>query len=53
MARLDAAETELGALHEFAATQRDAAASGTALKSAWRRYANRIERALQQLERIE
>ena len=46
-------ETQLGALHEAAAIVRDTQPSGSDAKAEARRIANRIENALQQLEKIE
>ena len=46
-------ETQLGGLHEAAAIVRDASPSHSEAKAEARRIANRIERALQQLEKIE
>ena len=46
-------ETRLGVAHEEAASVRDRAEPGSPLKAEARRIAQRIERALQQLERID
>lgn len=46
-------ETKLGALHGACAIVRDASPSGSDTKAKARSMGNRIERALQQLEKIE
>lgn len=51
-ADLRASETVLGSLHERAASMRDAAPSGPE-KAMARRIADRVERAIQQLEAID
>lgn len=52
-ADLRGVETQLGALHEAAAIVRDANPSGSPVKAEARSIADRIEKALQSLERIE